>query len=228
MKNDFSALALSTAVASAALLLLTAGGAWAGSAGGHGPYGKHMSAGHDARGCMHRTHPHHRHGPSDFYGAPRGNMFPGGPRDGHARAMHHPRTMHYPMYGRPMYGSSPGGMRGPEYMTRPSEKRTPGKEVASTQTEMTVDRADGASAESADVEISGMRFAPAEIRVKAGDKVTWRHRDRAPHTVTGRDASLASQTLQPGASFTHRFDEAGTYEYYCSLHPSMSGTVIVE
>jgi plastocyanin len=79
------------------------------------------------------------------------------------------------------------------------------------------------------VDIRGMQFTPAELRVSVGDTVIWTHSDRAPHTVTGREAAgPESQTLQPGSTFSYRFDEPGTYEYYCALHPSMSGSIIVE
>lgn len=89
----------------------------------------------------------------------------------------------------------------------------------------------GSSATSAalNVSINGMRFQPAVIRVKAGDQVTWTNNAPMLHTVTGsNDGSLASQRLDRGALFSHTFKEPGTYAYYCALHPSMSGTVIVE
>lgn len=77
--------------------------------------------------------------------------------------------------------------------------------------------------------ISGMRFQPAAIRVKSGEKVTWINNASMPHTVTGRnDGKLASEQLGRGSLFNYTFKNPGTYEYYCSLHPSMKGLVIVE
>ncbi len=79
------------------------------------------------------------------------------------------------------------------------------------------------------VAINSMRFEPATIRVKAGDTVTWANNGPMPHTVTGRsDGALSSQRLGQGSLFSHTFKEPGTYEYYCALHPSMTGSVIVE
>ncbi|MBT8128337.1 MAG: hypothetical protein KJP15_12700, partial [Gammaproteobacteria bacterium] len=50
-----------------------------------------------------------------------------------------------------------------------------------------------------------------------------------PHTVTGRTkGSLSSEQMGRGSIFSHSFNEPGTYEYYCALHPSMTGTVVVE
>ncbi|MBT8128814.1 MAG: cupredoxin family copper-binding protein [Gammaproteobacteria bacterium] len=79
------------------------------------------------------------------------------------------------------------------------------------------------------VTIAGMQFQPAMIRVKAGEEVTWENTAAMPHTVTGReDGKLSSARLNQGSMFSHTFEQPGTYTYYCALHPSMSGTVIVE
>lgn len=79
------------------------------------------------------------------------------------------------------------------------------------------------------VDISGMQFQPATIRVKAGEKITWINNATMPHTVTSpNDGLLASQQLNRGSVFSHTFEQPGTYTYYCALHPSMTGTVIVE
>ena len=79
------------------------------------------------------------------------------------------------------------------------------------------------------VAISGMQFQPATIRVKAGEKITWINNATMPHTVTSpNDGLLASQQLNRGSVFSHTFEQPGTYTYYCALHPSMTGTVIVE
>lgn len=79
------------------------------------------------------------------------------------------------------------------------------------------------------VTIAGMQFQPATIRVKAGEEVTWKNNASMPHTVTGReDGKLSSSRLSQGSLFSHTFEQPGTYTYYCALHPSMTGTVIVE
>lgn len=85
------------------------------------------------------------------------------------------------------------------------------------------------AADAKTVGINRMRFEPAIIRVKAGDTVTWANNASMPHTVTGRsDGALSSERLGRGSLFSHTFKEPGTYEYYCALHPSMTGSVIVE
>ena len=79
------------------------------------------------------------------------------------------------------------------------------------------------------VTIAGMQFQPATIRVKSGEEVTWKNTAAMPHTVTGReDGKLSSARLNQGSMFSHTFEQPGTYTYYCALHPSMIGTVIVE
>ena len=92
-------------------------------------------------------------------------------------------------------------------------------------------QADNSASEPAgtSVTIAGMQFQPATIRVKAGEEVTWRNTAAMPHTVTGReDGKLSSARLNQGSMFSHTFKQPGTYTYYCALHPSMTGTVIVE
>ncbi|MDD5110370.1 MAG: cupredoxin domain-containing protein [Patescibacteria group bacterium] len=80
-----------------------------------------------------------------------------------------------------------------------------------------------------DVEMKNFSFAPPELRIKVGEDVVWTNADASPHTVTSDTGSeLGSDTIAPGATFTHRFLSAGTFAYHCSIHPSMQGTVVVE
>jgi aldose sugar dehydrogenase len=78
-------------------------------------------------------------------------------------------------------------------------------------------------------------FDPNPIEINAGDSVTWTNDDDDIHTVTsgcsegptiGRD--FDSGTLASGESFTHKFDNPGTFEYFCSFHESMTGKVVVK
>lgn len=79
------------------------------------------------------------------------------------------------------------------------------------------------------VAIAGMRFHPAVIRVNTGEEVTWTNNASMLHTVTGRnEGKLSSQRMGRGSMFSHTFEQPGHYQYYCVLHPSMNGTVIVE
>lgn len=76
------------------------------------------------------------------------------------------------------------------------------------------------------VAIQNFAFSPAEMKIKKGDTVVWTNNDTAPHTVSAD--SFHSETLQKGQSFRFTFVTAGTYDYICSIHPRMTGTVIVE
>jgi plastocyanin len=77
------------------------------------------------------------------------------------------------------------------------------------------------------VSIINMTFTPATITVTAGTKVTWKNNDNMTHTVTANDDSYDSGNIGPGSSFSKTFSIAGTYPYHCSIHPSMTGKVVV-
>ena len=77
------------------------------------------------------------------------------------------------------------------------------------------------------VAMSNFAFTPATITVTAGQSVRFVNRDEEAHTVTGRGNTFDSGGLDSGQSWTHRFDKAGRYVYFCALHPYMTGTVIV-
>ena len=74
--------------------------------------------------------------------------------------------------------------------------------------------------------IRNMAYAPARIEVARGATVHWKNDDQVPHTVTG--SGWGSGTLQTGGSYSHQFDSAGTFSFYCVPHPNMKGTVVVK
>ena len=77
------------------------------------------------------------------------------------------------------------------------------------------------------VEISKMVFSPAELRVRKGDKVTFVNLDMVAHDVTEESTKAwTSSALQNQQTWTHEFNESANY--YCSLHPVMKGSIIVE
>lgn len=80
------------------------------------------------------------------------------------------------------------------------------------------------------VELSGLRFVPQGIRIKAGTKVTWVNKDVAVHNVSQIESAFLSPTdLKEGDAFSFTFDTPGTYKYQCTYHhPNMNGIVIVE
>jgi YVTN family beta-propeller protein len=76
------------------------------------------------------------------------------------------------------------------------------------------------------VTISGFAFTPATLRVSAGETVTWVNDDGAPHSITVRDG-MASDTLMPSKSYSAKFEQLGDYDYFCSIHPYMTGKISV-
>jgi plastocyanin len=87
-----------------------------------------------------------------------------------------------------------------------------------------------APAEPNAVNIDNFAFGPPSITVAAGTKVTWTNRDDEPHTVTSADDPklFRSAALDTNDSFSFTFDKPGTYRYFCSIHPQMTGTVVVK
>jgi len=83
-----------------------------------------------------------------------------------------------------------------------------------------------ASSQNISVTIQNFSFTPADIKVKVGDKVTWTNQDSVSHTVTA--AGFDSGILNQGQSFSQTFNETGEFNYHCSPHQSMKGTVTVE
>jgi plastocyanin len=78
------------------------------------------------------------------------------------------------------------------------------------------------------VKIDNFSFGPPEIIVAPGTKVTWTNRDDIPHTVASTNDLFKSRALDTDDQFSFTFDKPGTYEYFCSLHPKMTGKVIVK
>ena len=78
------------------------------------------------------------------------------------------------------------------------------------------------------VVVRGFTFTPTELRVRAGDRVTWVNCDPDPHTSTADGGQWSSPLLSNGDAFTHTFDAVGEYPYHCEPHPFMTALVIVE
>jgi len=77
------------------------------------------------------------------------------------------------------------------------------------------------------ISIANFAFAPAALTIGAGETVTWVNEDGAPHGLAYKDGAQGIDPLLPGARFSRTFDKPGSYDYVCSLHPYMSGRVIV-
>lgn len=78
------------------------------------------------------------------------------------------------------------------------------------------------------VKIDNFTFAPDTITVAPGTTVTWINGDDIPHTVTEKNREFKSQALDTDDKFSHTFSTPGEVDYFCSLHPHMTGRIIVE
>ena len=79
------------------------------------------------------------------------------------------------------------------------------------------------------VSLQGFAFSPSTLTIKKGDTVTWTNLDSIEHTVTSDSGNeLDSALLSKGQAYSHTFDTAGTFGYYCIRHPNMKAKIIVE
>lgn len=85
----------------------------------------------------------------------------------------------------------------------------------------------GDAVRSAEVEIEDFAYRPDPVTVEEGGKVIWKNRDSVPHTATAADGSFDTGTIEEDKLKSETFKQAGTYEYVCSIHPQMHGTVEV-
>jgi plastocyanin len=79
----------------------------------------------------------------------------------------------------------------------------------------------------ATVSIKNMAFNPGSLSVTAGATVTWTNSDTTIHTVTADDGSFNSGNIAIGATYSRAFSSAGTFSYHCTVHPEMTGKVVV-
>ncbi len=87
---------------------------------------------------------------------------------------------------------------------------------------------DQPSAANAEVKIDNFSFGPATVTVPVGATVTWINRDDIPHTVVSTDGVFKSKVRDTDETFSYTFAKAGTYPYFCSVHPKMTGKVVVQ
>lgn len=77
------------------------------------------------------------------------------------------------------------------------------------------------------VHLKNYKYAPAVVRIKPGETVEWINDDNDAHTVDSTTKAFDSGGLDQNDTFTHAFTSAGSFAYFCSLHPYMKGVVIV-
>jgi len=82
--------------------------------------------------------------------------------------------------------------------------------------------------EAMEVKIDNFSFGPATLTVPVGTTVTWTNRDDIPHTVVSTDGVFKSKVLDTDEKFSFTFSKAGSFPYFCSIHPKMTGKVIVQ
>jgi len=79
-----------------------------------------------------------------------------------------------------------------------------------------------------EITIDNFSFTPATVTVKRGTQITWQNRDDIPHTVVSNDYVFRSKTLDTDDKFSFTPTKPGTYAYFCSIHPKMTGKIVVE
>jgi plastocyanin len=111
--------------------------------------------------------------------------------------------------------------------TPPPTTQPPANQPPATQPPVTQPPAPGAPAiTNASVTIANNTFSPASVTVNVGSTVTWANNDTVTHTITADDGSFASGLVKKATGWSKTFTTAGTFTYFCEIHPEMTGTVI--
>jgi plastocyanin len=79
-----------------------------------------------------------------------------------------------------------------------------------------------------EIRIDNFTFGPETTTVPVGTTVTWTNRDDIPHTVVSTDKAFKSKVLDTDEKFSSTFSKAGVFEYFCSIHPKMTGKIVVK
>jgi plastocyanin len=87
---------------------------------------------------------------------------------------------------------------------------------------------DQPSTATADVKIDNFVFTPQTVTVAVGATVTWTNKDDIPHTAVSTEGVFKSKVMDTDEKFSYTFTKAGTYPYYCSIHPKMTGKIVVQ
>jgi len=124
------------------------------------------------------------------------------------------------------------GDSGSDSTTAGAETTPPASEEAPEETEA-MDSTEsepapsGEASKSEKVDIVEFTYQPDPVVVQVGGKVIWQNQDAAPHTATADDGSFDTGTIEKGKIGSETFKEAGTFTYFCEIHPTMHGTVEV-
>jgi plastocyanin len=77
------------------------------------------------------------------------------------------------------------------------------------------------------VAIQNYAFNPSTLTIQKGANVTWKNYDSVQHTVTSDSGAFSSPRLSTGDTYAHQFNNTGSFSYHCSIHPYMTGTIVV-
>ena len=89
-------------------------------------------------------------------------------------------------------------------------------------------RSEDAKASALEVKVDNFTFAPEALTVPLNSTVTWVNEDDIPHVIASNDGLFKSKALDTDQKYSYTFSKAGTYSYYCSIHPKMVGKVVVQ
>ena len=84
------------------------------------------------------------------------------------------------------------------------------------------------NSQASEIKIDNFSFSPAELTIKVGTTVTWINHDDIPHTAVSTDQFFKSKVMDTDEKFSFTFTKPGTYPYFCSVHPKMTGKIIVQ
>jgi plastocyanin len=111
--------------------------------------------------------------------------------------------------------------------TTPPASEEAAEEAESAESTESEPAPSGEASKSEKVDIVEFAYQPEPVVVAVGGKVTWQNEDAAPHTATADDGSFDTGTIEKGKIGSETFKEAGTFTYFCEIHPTMHGTVEV-
>jgi plastocyanin len=128
-----------------------------------------------------------------------------------------------------MPGMTPGdGSAAPAPPAVPASGTSPESPALGSMTPAAPPSAPHAATSGTAISVANMAFNPATVTIPLGTTVTWTNTDPVAHTVTATGGAFNSGHLNPGQSFSHTFTTAGTFDYQCTYHPYMKGTIVVQ
>jgi len=88
--------------------------------------------------------------------------------------------------------------------------------------------ATGPSAQATDIKVDNFTFSPETLTVSVNSNVTWTNKDDVPHVIASTDGLFRSKGLDTDDHYSFKFTKPGTYNYFCAIHPKMTGKIVVQ